>query len=72
MTAMDAKLEQLEAALNSINVLNAGKKPLRCWHSSCRMWNPSRWRPSVCEMPLQSINKSKNSSSVKMPRCGMN
>ena len=26
VTAMDAKLEQLEAALNSINVLNAGKK----------------------------------------------
>lgn len=26
VTAMDAKLEQLEAVLNSINVLNAGKK----------------------------------------------
>ena len=34
VTAMDAKLEKLETALNGINVLNAGKK--RCWRSSCQ------------------------------------
>ncbi len=54
VTAMDTKLEQLETTLNNINVFNSGrgkrsgKRPLRCWRSCCRRWNPFRWKHSGC------------------------
>ena len=72
VTAMDAKLEQLETTLNNINVFNAGKsgkRPLRCWRSCCRRWNPFRWKHSGCGIPSPTSGRTQASRGRSMRIC---
>ena len=69
---MDAKLEQLEATLNNINVFNAGKngkRPSRCWCSCCRRWNPFRWKHSGYGIPSPTSGGTQASRGRSMQIC---